>query len=795
MEIIPLKPRTLFVVLLTTISQLATAQIFNGDLTLSSQSDVDNFKYSEVTGNLVIGQKISTNSSLTDIMDLNPLASLIRVGGVLSIQKTLLSNLKGLDQLTSVATLTIVANEQLEHIQNLASLSWIAEDLIIAVNRSLTTFKGLENVSGIGGLMDIEANATLTSLDGLNNLQTIGSWVVIDENYQLISFQGLESLKSVGGFFRIGGDHYQLQNIQALANLTTVGGLLSIVGNAKLTSLSGLDNLKSVESLTINDNPLLENLQGLGSLLSTRDITIWNNDQLLNLQGLNKITSVRSLQILFNPTLQNLTGLDNITTAIDIIIEGNNSLVSLKGMNIVAVKRLFNITENQSLESLEGLEKLKAVEGSSLVIGQNPQLKTLEALNSLEFAFSLILFENGQLTTLKGLENLNGVNNLSIFNNASLNSCCAITDVLLNRPSNAIEIRSNGENCSSLSIILQNCSELTSGFTLVDASTNQDIRQLNTANVPEIINLQETGNQLNIRADFGSIVGSVVFIMDDQMVRRENVFPFALFGNNPPLIYLPGSLPLGRHTLTAVPFSAPDGRGSPGTAMTIELLVIDAPQAITGFTLISSADGSDLMELLDGSEIPAQMVNNGVNIRANTYGSIGSVVFDLNDVDGVRVENVAPYALGGDLPVGNYFNTPSIQNPGKYYLTATPYTLRNGRGSAGTPLSVSFEVIDDQPTASGPNIQTYYPKGSDVGLADLRIYPNPTRRLLTVERNGFPDALVQLSLSDQLGKIVWKGNLIEGHSGQFDLGDLLPNMYFLKIKSDQYIGVKKILVE
>ncbi len=58
-----------------------------------------------------------------------------------------------------------------------------------------------------------------------------------------------------------------------------------------------------------------------------------------------------------------------------------------------------------------------------------------------------------------------------------------------------------------------------------------------------------------------------------------------------------------------------------------------------------------------------------------------------------------------------------------------------------------------------------------------------------------PDVPVELSLSDQLGKVVWKSELIEGYSGQFDFGDLPPNMYFLKIKSEQYIGVKKILVE
>ena len=110
------------------------------------------------------------------------------------------------------------------------------------------------------------------------------------------------------------------------------------------------------------------------------------------------------------------------------------------------------------------------------------------------------------------------------------------------------------------------------------------------------------------------------------------------------------------------------------------------------FTLIDADSDSPIAEFdpipqgatLDLASLPA------VNIRAN-IGEAGSVRFDLNDTEGVRIENIAPYALCGDLD-GDYL--PCHLPQGDHVLTATAFSEGGGFGEAGESGSVSFSVIN-----------------------------------------------------------------------------------------------------
>jgi len=83
---------------------LLQAQIYDGDVTLTSQEQVNEFgshRYKEVKGNLIIQNPMS--SYPTDISDLTPLDSLTKVHGSLNIQFCpMLKNLAGLRNLDSV---------------------------------------------------------------------------------------------------------------------------------------------------------------------------------------------------------------------------------------------------------------------------------------------------------------------------------------------------------------------------------------------------------------------------------------------------------------------------------------------------------------------------------------------------------------------------------------------------------------------------------------------------------------------------------------------------------------------
>ncbi len=137
--------KSILVLLALTMFAAIQAQTYTGNLMLGSQTAVDAFAYTEVTGYLVI------NGS--EINDLSPLSSLITVGG-------------------DFAVVNCYAN--------------------------LTTLYGLNNLASVGGGIHIQSNSILTNLDGLISLTTVGGDLDIHFNNQLHDYCGLYTLINGG---------------------------------------------------------------------------------------------------------------------------------------------------------------------------------------------------------------------------------------------------------------------------------------------------------------------------------------------------------------------------------------------------------------------------------------------------------------------------------------------------------------------------------------------------------------------------------------------------------------------
>ncbi len=120
--------------------------------------------------------------------------------------------------------------------------------------------------------------------------------------------------------------------------------------------------------------------------------------------------------------------------------------------------------------------------------------------------------------------------------------------------------------------------------------------------------------------------------------------------------------------------------------------------AITALNLIDADTNQTILQLQDGLTIDLAAGRN-LNVEALVAGAVESIAFDLSGFPAV-VESNPPYALAGDT--GGSFNawTPPV---GSYQLTATPYTLDNGGGSAGAAVTVSFTVTDSGGGSTGGN--------------------------------------------------------------------------------------------
>jgi hypothetical protein len=90
-------------------------------------------------------------------------------------------------------------------------------------------------------------------------------------------------------------------------------------------------------------------------------------------------------------------------------------------------------------------------------------------------------------------------------------------------------------------------------------------------------------------------------------------------------------------------------------------------------------------DIIDFSDVGTK----NINIRAEVVPIGGSVKFGFDGNSAYRIENTAPFSIGGDS-AGDYAAwTPTV---GNHILTVTPYSGLNATGIMGTPFTISFTV-------------------------------------------------------------------------------------------------------
>ncbi|NJO02269.1 MAG: hypothetical protein HC880_11790, partial [Bacteroidia bacterium] len=124
----------------------------------------------------------------------------------------------------------------------------------------------------------------------------------------------------------------------------------------------------------------------------------------------------------------------------------------------------------------------------------------------------------------------------------------------------------------------QTIAQQLTGFTLIDADSDQDIGPIRNG---DIINLAKLpSRKLNIRANTNPYpVGSVVFDFEGQVrFQVENVAPYALFkdalGD-----YYDGPLTVGQYDLAATAYAGSNGTGNTAGIYAINFQIIDDPNA------------------------------------------------------------------------------------------------------------------------------------------------------------------------------------------------------------------------
>ena len=412
-------------VLLTT--SYLRSQVFNGNLTLATQAEVDAFNYTSVTGFLTIGStSFNTSSDITNLNGLSELTSVGSSGGIWILNNPL-TNLNGLSNLQSTGLLIIEQNPFLINLNGLSGLLSVGSKLDIFENPLLTSID-LPNLSsigafdplGVGSFLRIVENNTLNSINLTSNLVLTGNLIVsLNPLLTDISATAIASISGSLSFFdnllladidfsgllSIGEDlnisrNPSLTNID-LSGLLSIGRDLNISTNPSLTNIDA-SNLTSVRDFSIGINGALTELNGFSSLATARSILISNNEALANIDGLSNLTSTQSIIITFNTVLENVDGLSGITALDGLHLRDNPALTNVDGLsNLVSISGFENpailtlqITVNLSLTNLNGLSNLASVEGnlrisSNLLLSEFCGLYTLLNGNGLTGTYTV----------------------------------------------------------------------------------------------------------------------------------------------------------------------------------------------------------------------------------------------------------------------------------------------------------------------------------------------------------------------------------------------------------------------
>lgn len=256
------------------------AQVYQGDIWLSSQAAVDSFplKYpgiKRVAGNFVIG--IADTVNLTDITDLSPLAGLEYVFYFYISNNGMLTDLHGLEAMDTLYSVTIYHNPKLQSLYGLHKLRK-SDGFTIRQNDTLTNLQGLNSLQ-YAAAFSVERCKNLISMEGLDSLQTTFFGMTIAGNPRLKSITGMPGLKDCSievfkndsllhfGYFptlKSGG--FEAYENQSLVDFADLGNnvpetlALNLHHNPKLNSL---DPIKKANwcGMGIANNPLLSKIR------------------------------------------------------------------------------------------------------------------------------------------------------------------------------------------------------------------------------------------------------------------------------------------------------------------------------------------------------------------------------------------------------------------------------------------------------------------------------------------------------------------------------------------------------
>ena len=333
-------------------------------------------------------------------------------------------------------------------------------------------------------------------------------------------------------------------------------------------------------------------------------------------------------------------------------------------------------------------------------------------------------------------------------------------------------------------------------FFLIDASTDTAIRSLGEG---DVIDLRSYLNPLSIEVRFTDEEPySVTYSLNGDIVQTEFIAPYSLGGDQAGDFAGVSSLgTAGFYYLEAI---AGDESGNALETAVLPFQVINSDLYVADFVLVDAVSNEDLFTFSKGKATLnlADFSTRQFSIRAvPSIEDVGSMLFET--ASGLeQVENVAPYALGGDVG-GNYSPVQELVEDNMITLTATPYTSAQALGNPGTPLTLMLTV------------EGAFAEGSKVLDRDIRLesvpekttlagnYPNPFNPTTAIQFGLSEPSHARIVIYDVLGRIVdvvVDEVLNSGwHTAQIDGSGLASGIYIYQLETPDTVLIGQMILQ
>jgi hypothetical protein len=359
----------------------------------------------------------------------------------LSLTSTALTRLQGLGNASQLLRLKLSRNELLTSLEGGTFPARM--ETLFSNDNALVNLKGLENLTAIDTL-SVESDpglSTLETLDGLQGLTQVGT-LTLDDQTRLSSLAALGSLQRATGLLI--QDASALSNLVGLSNLREVStlmirasaltelrglGNLSVeyleLGSIAITSLAGLEQV-TLGNLSILGAPQLSSLDGLAPLAALGTLYISEAPLLSDIGALAGLTRLATLD-LTNTGVGNLDALSQLRELGGVSLQGNLQLSQLDGLSAVSGLAYLYLSSNQALRTLPRFENVTGPDCQqcdlfALSVAGHPNLQSGPLLPRIERAGAITIAGNAALTNVSGLSALRSVDALSVQGNASLTS-------------------------------------------------------------------------------------------------------------------------------------------------------------------------------------------------------------------------------------------------------------------------------------------------------------------------------------------------------------------------------------